>query len=240
MTNNTLFKGLLIELENKIINGIYKDGDQLPSERKLSEKYEISRNIVRQVLAALREKGLIEIKPGKGAFVTAFNEDKLTENLQMVVNKYNGSIQDVFETREILENIAIMKAVTRRREEDLIKLKDLCNKMEEEANLTKFLHLDLEFHKTIAEATQNKIFSTLVSAFYDLTDRFPFTVTKYTNNLLQVTDKAQKEHRELIVALERKDEKLAMQIIKEHMASFKKELEFFENKKLNIRREEDE
>lgn len=233
MANTTLFNELLDTLEKKIKDGVFKEGDKLPSERELSKTYDISRNIVRQVLTALREKGLISIKPGKGAYVTTFNMNKLTEMLQLVVEKHNGSIHDVFETREILEYIAVMKAVPRRCEENLIKLNQLCDKMDETINLNEFLKLDLEFHKTLAEATQNKVFSALVHSFYDLTNQFPFMITKYTNDFLQVTDQAQKEHRQLIRALEEKNETLAMKLIKEHMTSFKKEIDFYESKKMD-------
>src|SRR5699024_2908904 len=100
--------------EKKIKNGVYVEGDKLPSERELSETYKISRNIIRQALAALKEKGLIEIKPSRGAFVTLYNEKKLTESLQMIADKYNSSIDDVLETREDLEYLTIQKALHNR------------------------------------------------------------------------------------------------------------------------------
>lgn len=240
MAKNTLFNGLFKELEEKIKDGTYQEGDQLPSERKLSETYNISRNIVRQVLAALRERGLIVIKPGRGAYVTAFNMNKLTETLQLVVEKNKSSLFDVFETREILEYVAVLKAVACREEKDLMKLKQICDQMDEEISLTEFLNLDLLFHKTLAEATQNKVFSALVHSFYDLTDQFPFMVTKYTNNFLQVTEQAQKEHRELIQAIEAQDEALAIEIIKKHMSMFKKEVEYYERKNETFKGGKDE
>ncbi|MEI7848558.1 MAG: GntR family transcriptional regulator [Chloroflexota bacterium] len=53
-----------------IINGLYKDGAQLPSETVLTEKYGVSRNAVRLALAILNEDGLVQKSQGKGTIVT--------------------------------------------------------------------------------------------------------------------------------------------------------------------------
>lgn len=232
MSTTSLFLKLLNDLEQKITNETYVEGEKLPSERKLSEQYNISRNIVRQVLATLKEKGLIEVKPSRGAYVTLYDEEKLTESLKMIAGKYNTTIEDMLETREELEYITIRKAVHRRTDKDIEHLKRICEKMDEEIELTKFLEWDLKFHKALAEATQNKILTILVQSFYDLTEKFPFMVTKYTSNFLNVTEKAQHEHWQLIHALKIQDIQLATNIIKEHMVSFREELEFFKNKKM--------
>lgn len=232
MSDELLFKQLSEDLENKIREGIFVEGDKLPSERKLAESYHISRNVVRQSLTVLREKGLIEIKPGKGAFVTLYNEDKLTDSLKMIAQKYNCTVEDISEVREELELSVITKAVNRRKDENIEKLIYICNKMDGELDLNVFLEWDLKFHKALAEATQNKIFATLVHSFYDITEQFPFLLTKYTSNFLDVIDKAQSEHWELIEALKQQNMDLAVRVMKKHMNSFRNELEIFKNQKL--------
>lgn len=232
LSADTLSNELLTDLEGKITQGSYVEGEKLPSERKLSEEYNISRNIVRQVLVILEEKGLIEIKPSRGAYITLYNEEKLTESLKMIVNKYDCKIEDVLETREGLENLTVEKAVYSRTDKDIQKLKYICKKMDEEIELAKFLDWDLKFHKSLADATQNKVHSILVQSFYDLTENFPFMITKYTNNFYNITEKAQKEHWQLIYAVENQDLAAATNVIKEHMASFREELVLFKNNKM--------
>lgn len=232
MSDELLFKEISEDFESKIGNGVFVEGDKLPSERKLSLDYDVSRNVIRQSLTILSEKGLIEIKPGKGAYVTAYNEEKLTDSLKMIVQKYNCTIEDILEVREELELSIITKAVNRRTSENIEKLISICKEMESTVNLNDFLELDLEFHKTLADATQNKIFKTLVYSFYDITEQFPFLLTKYTSNFLDIVDKAQLEHRELIEALRLKDMDRAVRIMKAHMKSFREEVEVFKNRKL--------
>ncbi|MFW6409923.1 MAG: GntR family transcriptional regulator [Halanaerobiales bacterium] len=56
-------------LKDKIESGELNVGDLLPSERELSEKYDISRPTVRQALKELVNEGFLVREKGKGSFV---------------------------------------------------------------------------------------------------------------------------------------------------------------------------
>lgn len=58
------------KLYSDIMNGVYEPGSRLPGEAALAEKYDVSRNTVRQALTVLVEDGLVEKVQGKGTFVT--------------------------------------------------------------------------------------------------------------------------------------------------------------------------
>ena len=45
-------------------------GEKLPSERTMVQEYGVSRNVLREALVLLGDRGLIEIRPGKGSYVT--------------------------------------------------------------------------------------------------------------------------------------------------------------------------
>jgi len=61
----------LIEMIRKDIEtGVLKPGDIIPSERELSEKYQISRPTVRQAIKELAYEGLLNREKGKGTFVS--------------------------------------------------------------------------------------------------------------------------------------------------------------------------
>lgn len=76
-------------LYSDIINGVYENGTLLPSETKLTEKYGVSRNTVRQALTILNEDGIIKKHQGKGTLVTYKKE----HNLIMPKKIYNPIIQ---------------------------------------------------------------------------------------------------------------------------------------------------
>ncbi|MEG0764706.1 MAG: GntR family transcriptional regulator [Pseudoflavonifractor sp.] len=56
-------------LYSDIMNNVYLENDQLPSETALAEKYGISRNTLRQALAILCEDGLVIKSQGKGTII---------------------------------------------------------------------------------------------------------------------------------------------------------------------------
>jgi DNA-binding GntR family transcriptional regulator len=63
------YKRLYEVLRNQIINGIYNEGDLLPSENELCIIYGLTRPTVRQALAELVQEGYISKQQGKGSIV---------------------------------------------------------------------------------------------------------------------------------------------------------------------------
>ncbi len=55
---------------NAILNGEYKTGERLPTEREISERLEVSRVTVRRAYGILEETGILRRRQGKGTYVT--------------------------------------------------------------------------------------------------------------------------------------------------------------------------
>lgn len=67
------------ELRDRVLNGEYQPGDQLPSEHQLMSEFEVSRITARRAIANLMQQGLIVVQQGKGAFVAS--QQKVTHSL---------------------------------------------------------------------------------------------------------------------------------------------------------------
>lgn len=63
------FRQVAADLRQKIAAGDYSAGDQLPSERELTETYHVSRPTVRDAIKMLRTEGLVIAEHGRGVFV---------------------------------------------------------------------------------------------------------------------------------------------------------------------------
>lgn len=59
------------QIKDDIDDGIWKIGQRLPSERDLSNTFEVSRMTVRQAITLLVDEGVLERKPGSGTFVAS-------------------------------------------------------------------------------------------------------------------------------------------------------------------------
>jgi GntR family transcriptional regulator len=65
----SLYQGLAQHLAARISSGKLKVGDRLPTEAELGQRFGLSRITVRQALAILTQRGLIERFPHRGSFV---------------------------------------------------------------------------------------------------------------------------------------------------------------------------
>ncbi|WP_161878265.1 trehalose operon repressor [Alkalibacterium sp. MB6] len=63
------FQEIFLDIESDILNQHYKPGDLLPSENKLAQEYDVSRETIRKALTLLTESGYIHKKQGKGSIV---------------------------------------------------------------------------------------------------------------------------------------------------------------------------
>src|SRR5215469_14312955 len=60
-----LYEQIVQQIEESIVKGDLKPGDQLPAERELAQRFGVSRTAVREAVKALREKGLVEAYSGR-------------------------------------------------------------------------------------------------------------------------------------------------------------------------------
>ncbi len=75
-------------LAGEIADGDLKIGDQLPTEDSLIARFGVSRITVRRAIQNLVSRGLVEIRRGKGTFVTA---PKITQDLK----ELSGFVEDM-------------------------------------------------------------------------------------------------------------------------------------------------
>ncbi|WP_425051567.1 phosphonate metabolism transcriptional regulator PhnF [Psychromarinibacter sp. S121] len=66
-----LWQAIAEALKGDISDGRYREGDKLPTESELAERFGVNRHTVRHALSSLVEDGLIRTRRGAGAFVTA-------------------------------------------------------------------------------------------------------------------------------------------------------------------------
>ncbi len=65
-----VYQEIVFDIKGKIDEGFYKPGDRLPSERSLSEAYDVSRMTVRHALGELEREGIVFKEQGRGTYVS--------------------------------------------------------------------------------------------------------------------------------------------------------------------------
>jgi DNA-binding FadR family transcriptional regulator len=150
-----------------IRSGLLAPGERLPSERELARALEVSRASVREALAALQLRGVVETRAGAGTFVTA--EPPLSDAPQ-----HDASPSAVLEARAQLQP-AIARLAAQRAQPDLA-VENLLTAMEaatdpgdRDARAT-WNASDRLFHRQLAAMTGNPVllaFADHVAALMD-------------------------------------------------------------------------
>ena len=77
VSKRTLTNIVAAKLARSIFNGTLEPGSQLPPERELMQRMEVSRSTVREALKSLEQSALIESRPGVGWFVRTIDETNI-------------------------------------------------------------------------------------------------------------------------------------------------------------------
>jgi len=109
-------------------------GTRLPSERELSRKLRVSRPSLREALRTLELMGVVDTRHGSGTHVAESGTDVLKAPLEFLFMLDRPSIEDLVETRSLLEVYLAGRAAERRTEKDLAALesalKDMKSKLD--------------------------------------------------------------------------------------------------------------
>ena len=168
MKQNIIKNVILTDLRN----GKLKPGDELVSQRKLAKKYNVGMSIVREALAALSILNLIEVKPGKGAYVSSISPKALISPLKNKIYLSKNEILEFYNLRKTLDSEAITEVIEKTSEKDIKKLEVPINKMkslinQNNDNILKFVAEDVKFHKMLYKLTNNYILILTNNFFYE-------------------------------------------------------------------------
>ncbi len=221
--NGRLYEKIVGQIETRIVSGDLKVGDQLPPENELAEQFEVSRTAVREAIKSLREKGLIEIRTGRGTFVTNATPMVMRQSLDLLMKfgTTDGS-SSLVEVREIMEPEIAALAATRMTDELASALKEAYEVMEKAYdNPDLFIEADLDFHLALAEATQNPLIPALMDLIIDiLRDE-----RKRTAQVAGGLRRGQYHHRKILDAVYNHDPQAARLAMKEHLEQVRADLE---------------
>lgn len=166
---NTVFE----QLRKNIKSGAYPLGEKLPSEAVLCSTLSVSRTSLREALRSLEAAGYVEIKPGRGAFVS---EDLPSESKSasgwLAKNKY--ALKDILEARRAIEPLCASLAAKNASEDEVTFLWGLLYRYEDayaKNDPIGMAESDDRLHMKIAELSKNEVLISILSILNEkLTD----------------------------------------------------------------------
>ena len=164
-----LHTGAMRVLIGEIASGRYPEGELLPRELDLAERFDVSRNVARECVRGLEERGLVSVRHGRGARVRPEHEwDRFDSDVLAALlggPRAAGVIGEYLECRRILEVEAAGLAAERAGEGELERLAKAFERMrltaegarDNPAGELLYREADVAFHRSVVEAARNPV-----------------------------------------------------------------------------------
>lgn len=159
----TLSAQIRDQLLERIMNGTLEPGARVPSERDLSEQFQVARTSVREAMQGLLSLGVLE-RRGNRSYVV----ERLPDVSFDAVDDRKEFVRQLFETRRLLELPIIELATQRASDEQRAEIRSIADRFDDEMELQEFRELDRMFHSVIAQACGNPL---LVEVYYKVLAR---------------------------------------------------------------------
>ncbi|WP_240376983.1 FadR/GntR family transcriptional regulator [Bacillus piscicola] len=208
----SLVEQVASQIEQLIEAGHWAVGERIPPEMELMERFDVSRNTLREAIRALVHAGLLTTKQGSGTVVRSASA--LGAALERHVKKAN--LLETLEVRVALEKQAAAMAAERRTDDDLVQLRACikgCQAAAGRGNQDEFITADIAFHEAIAAAAHNQL---LVDLYEPMTDRL-YTFIREVMELNPPGHFEKELHLELLEAIEKQDKAGAAAYVERYM-----------------------
>ena len=210
-----LYEQIVQQIEESIVKGNLKPGDQLPAERELALRFGVSRTAVREAVKALREKGLVEAYSGRGTFITDGTGQAIRQSLDLMVKigQADGS-NHLAEVRAILEPEIAALAAARIHEPELMTMREAVAVMDRAGqDPDAYIEADLDFHLALAEAASNPLILSLLDSIVGLLREQRLRIFRVPGG----PERGQIHHKRILEAVEKRDSEKARQAMREHL-----------------------
>jgi DNA-binding FadR family transcriptional regulator len=159
-------------IKEMIVTGDLKPGDRLPKEAELADRLGLSRNSLREAVRALALIHVLDVRQGDGTYVTSLSPDLLLETISFVVDLHrDDTVLDFLEVRRIIEPAAASMAAIRMPDAAVADLGRHLDELGDAPDVEQLVANDLEFHRMIAQGSQNAVLCSLVDSLSGQTQR---------------------------------------------------------------------
>ena len=215
----TLTEKVIASLRHEIESGMRTPGSKLPTEPVLTEQFGVSRTVVREAIAALKADGLLEPRQGAGVFVLAPSPRKLGDTIFAVDSAQISDVLEILELRMEIEaaGLACARSSAAQQAKIYEALQEMTDQFEK-GNPTE--KADFEFHRAIADATNNRRYAEFLEHLGDKTipraqlRRRPPEVEDQKN----YKQKILAEHHRIFDAIAARDAETARQAMRDHLS----------------------
>ena len=203
--------------EELILSEKISIGDKLLSERELAMQLGVSRSVVHEGLIELEARGLVKMKPRAGTIVSDYRRNGSLTLLNSLVEYSSGKLGP-----EILESMLRMRVLFETETAALAALHRTVEHIEEfnfiiaeeksivRTDVEKISSLDFDFHLLVAISSGNLVYPMMLNSFKEVYTN----LTRAFFSDSSLVESVFEQHEKLFRAIEKKDEKAAVKIMR--------------------------
>lgn len=157
------------EIERSVF--AYEFRGRLPPERQLAVRYSVSRATLREALSLLVARGLLTRRQGSGTFINDDSDRRMAEVWSDMADRHPRLQDDLIEFRVMLECHTAQLAAARHDARDRARLAEAAEAVDvaySRSDRREQIRADVAFHRAIADATHNPVFTYLVASLLKL------------------------------------------------------------------------
>lgn len=198
-----------------------KEGEQLPSERDLSQSLKVSRHSVREAIRKLEQQDILQTRTGSGTYIYKNIQHEFVMNsLAGVVIQQENKIQDIIEFRMMIEPQIASLASQNATEGDLLYLEEILHRQNNAKDSIESTSWDSEYHLGLARATGNMVLLNLILKMNDI-------IYIYRESIYQSTERSNRSyfgHLKILEAIRSGNPERSAETMREHLKEIGEEI----------------
>ena len=204
---------LILRFQQLLSEGLLAPGAKLPPERELAANFGVARSSLRQALKVLEIMGVITQKVGDGSYLNPDASSVLAVPMEFLFLLDDTSLQELTEMRLMMEPALAAKAAERATSDDIALLRQSIADLENsERDRVKLVASDLLFHRTIFQASGNRLAGRLFHTIH----RAMLNMMIVTSQLVDL-EHTLHFHRPILDAIETRNPDLAARLMLDHL-----------------------
>ncbi len=212
------------ELGRRIVAGSFPEGGLIDDENKLCGRFGVSKSVVREAIKLLVSKGLLEVRRGSGTRVRRRVSWNLLDDDVLAwhqgIEPKPEFLRQLMDVRQMVEPNAAGWAAATATHEQIGVIRKAQKDMESAASIEDFVVADSLFHRSILRAANNELLIALEGVIFSAL----LSSIRLTNRDPRENDKTLALHRQILEAIEARDNAAATSAMREHLADTYKRL----------------